>query len=86
LILKENIIRIIKVLQAIDYSVAEYMIEKERLIAHNLIILEKSMISNKKKNGILFLSSRKILHVTLPEFKIRTLILTKKPCGKLLFQ
>ena len=86
MILKENIIRIIKVLQAIDYSVAEYMIEKERLIAHNLIILEKSMISNKKKNGILFLSSRKILHVALTVLKIRTLILTKKPCGKLLFQ
>ena len=86
MILKENIIRIIKVLQAIDYSVAEYMIEKERLIAHNLIILEKSMISNKKKNGILFLSSRKILHVALPVLKIGTLILTKKPCGKLLFQ
>ena len=86
MILKENIIRIIKVLQAIDYSVAEYMIEKERLIAHNLIILEKIMISNKKKNGILFLSSRKILHVALPVLKIRTLILTKKPCGKLLFQ
>jgi len=61
LILKENIIRIIKVLQAIDYSVAEYMIEKERLIAHNLIILEKSMISNKKKEwNLVFVKSKNL--------------------------
>lgn len=54
------------------------MIEKESLIVHNLIILEKSMISNKKKEWDLVSVKSKILHVPLPEFKIRTLILTKK--------
>lgn len=54
------------------------MIEKESLIVHNLIILEKSMISNKKKEWDLVSVKSKILHISLPEFKIRTLILTKK--------
>jgi hypothetical protein len=39
-----------------------------------------------KKEWDLVSVKLKILHFVLPEFKIRTLISTKKSCGKLLFQ